>query len=81
MKASIVGILPQMLKFKGMLYFSHWLLLCSVLGETTNAKMVLLCKSNDYRLQPIANSVADPVFPDSMKPMEADTSEAINSQG
>lgn len=33
------------------------------------------------RLQPIANSVADPVFPDSMKPMEADTSEAINSQG
>jgi hypothetical protein len=43
--------------------------------------MVLLCKSNDYRLQPTANSVADPVFPDSMKPMEADTSEAINSQG
>ncbi|KAM0831025.1 hypothetical protein ACQ4PT_065804 [Festuca glaucescens] len=33
------------------------------------------------RLQPIANSMADPVFPDSMKSMKADTAEAINSQG
>jgi hypothetical protein len=52
-----------------------------VIGEIINAKMVLLCKSNDCRLQPIANSMADPVFPDSVKSIEADTTEAINSQG
>jgi len=49
-----------------------------------HAKMCSLCMLNKCRLEPVATSghmAADPVLPDSVKPVAADSAEDLNPQG
>ena len=49
-----------------------------------HAKMCSMCILNKCRLEPVAASghmAADPVLPDSVKPVAADSAEDLNPQG
>jgi len=49
-----------------------------------HAKVCSLCMLNKCRLEPVATSghmAADPVLPDSVKPVAADSAEDLNPQG
>lgn len=52
--------------------------------KTVLAKMCSFCMLNKCRLETVAergHMGADPVLPDSVKPMAADSTEDLNSQG
>lgn len=66
------------------LFFYQFCLSNFSVCETMHSKMCSLCMLNKCRLEPVAASdhmAADPVLPDSVKPVAADSAEDLNPQG